>query len=430
MPFAERGGRLRHDDARDPGHEVPRSGGDLSPTGRRCCTTTGWAARFRHAAWTPCPRAHSQLISADIDNDSAPDLIWNTARGGGAALNRNGAYKPIAWAVKGSFALADVENRALLDVVGTGLLHRNLGMGKFGDGAEMAGFPRNTTALAAADFDGDGLTDFAAVLSDGTLRRILNKTATRNGWARVTAERGQESEAGLQLGGGGQGGRAVPEAVYRGVPLTFGLRSVQEIDTVRITWPNGLIQNETKAEAERGSVVPGGAEAVGSVARSSGPGTERASSMSRTCWGLRRWGRAAGDGKYFPVDHDEFVSIRGESVEGEGRAAGGAADGGVGGGELSGSDPADRGGSPCLGGSVFERQMEVAAVSGVPAVWGDAADLPAAGDGERGEGRQGAVAEDGSALSGGIFARLSECGFASTAWNWISQGRRRTTARC
>ena len=30
----------------------------------------------------------------------------------------------------------------------------------------------------------------------------------------------------------------------------FGLAGYKEVDTVRITWPNGLIQNETKQPVE------------------------------------------------------------------------------------------------------------------------------------------------------------------------------------
>jgi hypothetical protein len=41
-------------------------------------------------------------------------------------------------------------------------------------------------------------------------------------------------------------GASYQKKIYEGVPLLFGLANYKDIDTVRITWPNGLIQNEPK----------------------------------------------------------------------------------------------------------------------------------------------------------------------------------------
>ena len=37
---------------------------------------------------------------------------------------------------------------------------------------------------------------------------------------------------------------------YEGMPVVVRLGARTQIDTVRITWPNGLIQNETKRAGE------------------------------------------------------------------------------------------------------------------------------------------------------------------------------------
>jgi hypothetical protein len=80
------------------------------------------------------------------------------------------------------------------------------------------------------------------------------------------------------------------------------------VDTVRITWPNGLIQNETKQVAGRGFEY------------------KEAQRLSGSCpmiWTWNGWGfvfvtdvlgvaplgASAGDGRYFPVDHDEYIQI-------------------------------------------------------------------------------------------------------------------------
>ena len=39
-------------------------------------------------------------------------------------------------------------------------------------------------------------------------------------------------------------GASYQSATYRGVPLVFRLGARTMVDTIRITWPNGLIQNE------------------------------------------------------------------------------------------------------------------------------------------------------------------------------------------
>ena len=41
-------------------------------------------------------------------------------------------------------------------------------------------------------------------------------------------------------------GASYQKRTYRGVPLLFGVDSYMSADSVRISWPNGLIQNEAE----------------------------------------------------------------------------------------------------------------------------------------------------------------------------------------
>jgi hypothetical protein len=81
---------------------------------------------------------------------------------------------------------------------------------------------------------------------------------------------------------------------------------------VRITWPNGLIQNETRK--------PAGAHAFKEAPRLSGScpmiftWNGRDFEFITDVLGVAPLGASAGDGTYFPVDHDEYVQIRGESL--------------------------------------------------------------------------------------------------------------------
>jgi hypothetical protein len=86
---------------------------------------------------------------------------------------------------------------------------------------------------------------------------------------------------------------------------------------VRITWPNGLIQNET---AQRAAAAPGEVRTYKEAQRLSG------SCPMIFAWNGRRFefitdvlgvaplGASSGDGQFFPVDHDEWVWIPGESL--------------------------------------------------------------------------------------------------------------------
>ncbi len=103
-------------------------------------------------------------------------------------------------------------------------------------------------------------------------------------------------------------GQLYQKKIYDGAPLVFELGSRTVVDTVRITWPNGLIQNETNQPADRAYDY------------------KEAQRLSGSCpmiwtWDGRRFrfitdvlgvaplGAMSGDGRYFPVDHEEYIQI-------------------------------------------------------------------------------------------------------------------------
>ena len=186
--------------------------------------------------------------------------------------------------------------------------------------------PEETPAavVAAADFDRDGRADLAAVERDGVLRLYVNAapgehaalTVRLNGVKNRKRATGAEVEV--------KAGSLYQKQTYRGVPLVFGLGGHETIDTVRITWPNGLVQNEANQEP--------GELAIEEAPRLSGScpmvfawNGERFEFVSDVL-GVAPLGASAGDGEYFPVDHDEVIEIprgglveRDELVEGGGR---------------------------------------------------------------------------------------------------------------
>jgi tetratricopeptide (TPR) repeat protein len=240
------------------------------------------------------------LLAEDADADGWTDLVapGRLVRNERSPRGRLAAGPELPGT--GPYVLADLENRGAAELV-TG---ERLAAALPGVAAPVA--------LAAADFDADGRTDLAAVGKDGTLRRLQNATEPRHRWLSV----GLEGVKNLKLAPGAEvevkAGSLYQKQLYRGVPLVFGLGDRAEVDTVRITWPNGLIQNETRKAA--------GALAFKEAPRLSGScpmiftWNGREFEFITDVLGVAPLGASAGDGTYFPVDHDEYVQIRGESL--------------------------------------------------------------------------------------------------------------------
>ncbi len=165
----------------------------------------------------------------------------------------------------------------------------------------------------AGDFNSDGKPDLLAAGPDGTVRFAENRSGTSNHGLIVRLE-GVKSPA---IGTGSRvevkAGLSYSKQVYAGVPLHFGLGPAQAFDTIRVTWPNGLIQNEMPEE-------PTNAVAIKEAPRLSGSCpmvyTWNGSSFEYICevLGVAPLGASLARGVYFPVDHDEYVSIRGDQL--------------------------------------------------------------------------------------------------------------------
>ncbi len=240
--------------------------------------------------------AGSAVTVADFANRAAPDLVtgggvyrWRVENGG-----KGGRFEAASPAPLGLFAAAASSPATAAAIV----------------------------ALAAADFDRSGREELAVVRADGSLSLLRQAgpaaaAAEANRWLEVALAGVRNPKLALEARVEVKAGSVYQKKLYRGTPLLFGLRGRAAADTVRITWPNGLIQNETRQAAAAGA---GEVRAYKEAQRLSG------SCPMVFAWNGRRFdfitdvlgvaplGASLGDGQYFPVDHDEWVYIPGSSL--------------------------------------------------------------------------------------------------------------------
>jgi tetratricopeptide (TPR) repeat protein len=275
------------------------------------------------------PAAGSAALAvADFANRAAPDLVtggglyrWRVEGGG-----KGGRFEAVSPAPAGLFAGAAPAPPAAAAPLAPAV--PPVPSAPLAPLAPLAPIK----ALAVADFDRSGHEALAVVRGDGALAvlRLAGPAAAGSRWLEVslTGVRNPKLAEGARVEV--KAGSVYQKKLYRGTPLLFGLRGRVAADTVRITWPNGLIQNETRQAAAAGA---GEVRAYKEAQRLSG------SCPMVFAWNGRRFefitdvlgvaplGASLGDGKYFPVDHDEWVFIRGEALALVQEAAGGTAAG-------------------------------------------------------------------------------------------------------
>jgi tetratricopeptide (TPR) repeat protein len=262
---------------------------------------------FKAVPLDALPAGAKSLRAADVDNDSWVDLAFAGPAGIGLALNRNGKFQTTTLGAGVALEFADLENRGFSDLVASNGVSRNQGVAKFAAPITPAGFPA-ALAWAAADFDGDGRTDLAAVAPDGSVHVFLNQTVTKNQWLRV----GLSGIKNPKLGAGAEvevkAGDHYQKKVFEGVPLVFGLGPHTEVDTVRIGWPNGMIQNQPNQKAERAAVYKEAPRMSGSCPMVFAWNGREFQFISDVL-GVAPLGASSGDGSYFPVDSDEYLHL-------------------------------------------------------------------------------------------------------------------------
>jgi Flp pilus assembly protein TadD len=168
-------------------------------------------------------------------------------------------------------------------------------------------------AEVEADFDGDGRPDRARIGADGKAHVSLNRSRGTNRWIRVqltgvkSLKLAQDAEVEIKAG------ELYRKERYEGVPLVFDTGNYATVDAVRITWPNGLIQNEMNQATNRGYVYKEAQRLSGSCPMI-WTWNGKAIQFITDVLGVAPLGASDGEGTYFPVDHDEYVTIPGTAL--------------------------------------------------------------------------------------------------------------------
>lgn len=271
------------------------------------------AGRYEAITLDILPAGGKTILPYDLNGDGSTDIIAAYPAGVRILLNHGGRLEAASApdGAQGPIALADFDNRALVDLFASGSIFLGQGQGRFS--APGTGGLWESAAVTTADFNEDGRIDVARIAGDGSIHLLTNQTETANRWLRASLLGVKNA----RLAPGAiievKAGPYYQKKTYQGVPLIFGVRGASEIDTVRITWPNGLIQNQPKQASNKAEVFKEAQRLSGScpmIFAWNGKEFEFVTDVL----GVAPLGASSGDGKYFPLDHDEYVQIPGRSL--------------------------------------------------------------------------------------------------------------------
>lgn len=272
--------------------------------------------------------------AADLDNDGGVDLV---TVGGEAVeidyhqqmLRFTPSTLPLQLAAPKSAALGDFDNDGWKDLMvfadgAAPQLLRNAGGRKFN--ASAVNVPASAVAQArsvVADMDGDGRLDVVTLLKSGALQALHNDSRGIGRATRVALTGIRSAPSSLHTIVEVRRGNFYEKYVSDGRTLHLPLGSGDYAEIVRINWPNGFVETKMKVDADQRATFKESERVSGSC-------------PSVFAWDGTRFnfitdafisgpmGVPMGQGRYFPVDHDEYVKIPGgklRSIDGRLRIA-------------------------------------------------------------------------------------------------------------
>jgi hypothetical protein len=187
----------------------------------------------------------------------------------------------------------------------SGRLLLNLG-GRFAP--QSADQPPSVTA----DFGDSGRLSRARI-ANGGLQVDRDQAPNYGNWIEISLEGVKNAKIPLNAKIEVKARGIYQKFTYDGLPVVARLGGELAVDTVRITWPNGLVQNETGLRINRAAIIKEAPRLSGSCPMIFTWNGERFQFITDVL-GVAPLGASSSDGEYFPVDHDEYVSIPAASL--------------------------------------------------------------------------------------------------------------------
>jgi tetratricopeptide (TPR) repeat protein len=207
------------------------------------------------------------LMVSDFNRDAAWDAFFTGSQTGVMAHDGTVRGGNTATVCSGS-VLSDFDNDGCLDAMTVAgdsrqlLLKRGAPDGQFRD--QPFDLPAGILTGDAFDFDDDGDLDFVAVsAADGSLQLLLNQGGDQNQWIDIVPRavpndpQFPANRVNMHAVGGTievRAGALYQARVIDKPRMHFGLGTADSLDTIRVTWTDGVPQNILKPELLRGRV--------------------------------------------------------------------------------------------------------------------------------------------------------------------------------
>jgi tetratricopeptide (TPR) repeat protein len=295
----------------------------LSTTGPALYRNTG--GRFVRLPVNLPTRRYERAIWVDFDHDYDLDLVLlgdqpTLMRNQGASgwADRTGDFPFVRGAVTDAQKLRVLPDSKAFDLAvyysdHAPVLYRDLLGGRYAVEPLRSNLSAPNRTPIEADFDADGRLDRARIDPDGSIHLLHNESTINRRWIRIrlTGVRSLKlaQDALVEI----KAGNLYRRDFYAGVPLLLDAADHGTIDTVRITWPNGLIQNEVQQAANQAHSYVEAPRLSGSCPMIwTWNGHEY--QFIADVLGVSPLGVSDGDGSYFKTNHVEYVRIPGAAL--------------------------------------------------------------------------------------------------------------------
>lgn len=204
------------------------------------------------------------MVVVDLDKDGTMDLLLGGPAGLRQLANDRGTFKTPRTLAEGNvpgLAVTDIDNDGFLDPVfasdkGISVLH-NRGAGQWARRDELfAGAASGSRPLAGWDADGDGDNDLGARGPDGAITVWTNQGGNGNRSITLTAKGVGDNVFGI-----GSKVEVLAGALRqkfertRPIPLVVGLGRRDSVQSVRMLWPSGVLQDEVNLSAATAATI-------------------------------------------------------------------------------------------------------------------------------------------------------------------------------